>query len=459
MKTSSPALDRLLAENRRAGTRGRTRHVSLGADALAALPGWMAAHAPTGEDLLVCDAHTFAAAGEEVEQRLQAAGRTVRRLVLEPRSGDDHLVCEAGVIRALGTVLAAHDKGTAVAVGAGTVNDIVKMACHDLGRDYVVAPTAASMNGYTSLIGAVLIDGVKRTLPAQQPVAIFSDARVLREAPPHLNRAGFGDLLSKPYSNADWILSHLIRDVPYDSTPSDLLDDVFERMIDAAPQVSRGDDDGLHVLMEAILLSGFSMTIAGTSAPASGGEHLISHYWDMEQLHHGRPLMGLHGTQVGVGTRISALLYERLVALDASAIDVAAAVARRPDDSWLASLGEVHDTLAPEIVAEIRDQLTTKQRHGDALAAELTSVRERWPTIQARLRETLMPAERLTRALREAGCVDRASGIGVGAERLVKTIRVCRHIRSRYVALDLIDDLNLLDRWAEEVAGATEVAA
>ena len=37
--------------------------------------------------------------------------------------------------------------------------------------------------------------------------------------------------------------------------------------------------------------------------------HLVSHYWDMEQLHHGRPLFGLHGTQVGVATRASALLF------------------------------------------------------------------------------------------------------------------------------------------------------
>ncbi|PKN57611.1 MAG: hypothetical protein CVU56_10025 [Deltaproteobacteria bacterium HGW-Deltaproteobacteria-14] len=458
MTTLHPALDRLLAAARADRPAGRTRWISLRPGAVEDVAGWLDTDLPDAEVVLVADAHTYEAAGEALEARLGDAGRTVRRLVLEPRPGDDHLVCEDGVIRALQTILAAHPVGLPIAVGAGTVNDTVKMAAHALDRDYAVVPTAASMNGYTSLIGAVLVGGVKRTLPARQPVAIFADLDVLTAAPPVLNQAGFGDLLSKPYSDSDWILSHLVRDVPYDSAPAELLDEVFRELLDKARAVGRADRDGIRVLMEAILLSGFSMTIAGSSAPASGGEHLVSHYWDMEQLHHGRPLFGLHGTQVGVATRASALLFERLIALDGDAIDVDAAVARRPDDRWLASLGAVHDTLSAEIVAEITDQLGQKQRHGAALRAELTRVKAGWPDLRARLAASLMPAARITQALREAGCADRASAIGVDLDHMVKTLRVCRHIRSRYVALDLMDDLGLLDGWAAEVARELETA-
>lgn len=451
-----PALDRLLAPARADRTAGRTRWVSLRPGALDDVHGWLAAELADAEVILVADAHTYEAAGEAVEARLGDAGVTVRRLVLEPRPGDDHLVCEDGVIRALKTVLAAHPTGFPIAVGAGTVNDTVKMAAHELDRDYAVVPTAASMNGYTSLIAAVLVGGVKRTLPARQPVAIFADVDVLAAAPPYLNQAGFGDLLSKPYSDSDWILSHLVRDVPYNSAPAELLDEIFKELLDKARAVGRADQDGIRVLMETILLSGFSMTIAGSSAPASGGEHLVSHYWDMEQLHHGRPLFGLHGTQVGVATRASALLFERLVALEADAIDVDAAVARRADAGWLDDLEALHDTLSADIVAEIRDQLGQKQLHGEALRAELERVRAGWPEMRERLRASLMPAARITQALREAGCVDRASTMGVALDHLVKTLRVCRHIRSRYVALDLMDDLGLLDGWAAEVAHELE---
>src|SRR5690606_14583047 len=215
------------------------------------------------------------------------------------------------------------------------------------------------------------------------------------------------------------------------------------------------------VLMEAILLSGFSMTIAGTSAPASGGEHLVSHYWDMEQLDRGLPLCGLHGTQVGVATRVSAMLFERLMAVEADDIDVAAAVAHadRADDGLVREPGRlerVHDSLSAGIVGEIRDQLGRKQLFGAALAAELERIKARWGAITARIGPAPMSAERSTRALRGAGCPDRASQIGVDLPRLVKPLRVCRHIRSRYVALDLMDDLGLLDGWAAEVAAASE---
>lgn len=456
MTTLHPALDRLLAPARADLPAGRTRWVSLRPGAMADVTGWLDAEHANAEIVLIADAHTFEAAGEDLEARLGDAGRTVRRLVLEPRPGDDHLVCEEGVIRALQTILAAHPVGFPIAVGAGTVNDTVKMAAHALDRDYAVVPTAASMNGYTSLIGAVLVGGVKRTLPARQPIAIFADLDVLTAAPPVLNQAGFGDLLSKPYSDSDWILSHLVRGVPYDSAPAELLDEVFRELLDKARAVGRADQDGIRVLMEAILLSGFSMTIAGSSAPASGGEHLVSHYWDMEQLHHGRPLFGLHGTQVGVATRASALLFERLIALDADAIDVDAAIARRPDDRWLDTLDAVHDTLSPEIVAEIRDQLRQKQLHGAALGAELARVKAAWPDIRARLAASLMPAARITQALREAGCADRAGAIGVDLDHMVKTLHVCRHIRSRYVALDLMDDLGLLAAWSADVAHELE---
>ena len=36
-------------------------------------------------------------------------------------------------------------------------------------------------------------------------------------------------------------------------------------------------------------LSGLSMAVTGTSSPASGGEHLLSHYWDMTRLRDGLP--------------------------------------------------------------------------------------------------------------------------------------------------------------------------
>lgn len=447
-----PELDRLTLANRQRGERGTTRHVALGADALAGVAPWLSQAFGASGYLLIADPNTWGAAGERVETQLQSAGLAVERLILEPHPGEADVVCADDVIDALRQRLASAPELIPLAVGAGTVNDIAKMASAQVEREFVVVPTAASMNGYTSSIAAVLQKGVKRTLPAQQPIAIFADTEVVARAPSWLNEAGFGDLLSKPYSTADWLLSHLIRDVPYSTGPGELVERAFSRLVAHAKEVGRAAPEGIDVLMETLLLSGFSMALAGSSAPASGGEHLISHYWDMEQHCRHEPLFALHGTQVGIATLLSARLYERLLALTPDDIDPDAATARRPAPRSLDEVAPLHPRLTPPVVEEVYAQLSAKELHGEALRAEIARVRERWPEIQAQVGALFIPVATTDKALADAGCTRFAEGIGVSDERLVHTLRVCRQMRSRYVALDLIDDLGLLEGWAAEVA-------
>lgn len=461
LSPASPQLARLLADNREAALPHTTRSIALGAGAIAALPAFFKETFPGRDALLIADDHTLEAAGHQTEAALHEAGIPVRRVILEPRAAgptgqpDDHLVAEDGVITSVQTLLASTE-AIIVAVGAGTINDIGKFASFKCGREYVAVPTAASMNGYTSTIAAILVGGVKRTLPCGQPIAIFADTGVLQKAPPHLNLAGFGDLLSKPVSQGDWLLSHVVREVPYATRPNEILEDLFAELLTQASAIGRADEYGLRVLMEAILVSGFSMAVAGSSAPASGGEHLVSHYWDMEQLDQGLPLLGLHGTQVGIATRLSAMLFERLLALDPATIDPAALAARKPAPPTLAELAARHGTLSASVVAEIGPQLARKQRYGEALERELTLVKARWPEIIERIGAVMLPVATIERALTEAGCPDRPSQIGCPPDRAIRALTTCRDIRDRYVALDLIDDLGLLETWAVDAVHTAE---
>jgi glycerol-1-phosphate dehydrogenase [NAD(P)+] len=281
---------------------------------------------------------------------------------------------------------------------------------------------------------------------------------VIRGAPAVMNRAGFGDLLSKPYCQADWLLSHHVRGVPYASEAAQVLDGPWNAMLEVAQGIGEGDGAATHTLMETLLVSGFSMAMAGTSAPASGAEHLISHYWDMEEHSNDRPVRGLHGTQVGVGTRISGRTLEALVTLSAEDLEAAAQTAarRRPNDDWIDGLSASHPFLPASIIEEIGDQLRKKQRHGPALEEELRALSARWEDIRDEIRSILVPATRIDQALAQAGCVSRASELGVDRDHLVRTIRSCRHIRARYVNFDLLDDLGRLDALAETVASQVE---
>ena len=84
------------------------------------------------------------------------------------------------------------------AVGSGTVNDLGKEIAHRRGVPCFVLATAASMNGYTSAIVALLENGLKTTRPTTPPVAVFADPNVLMDAPRALTLAGRGDLVSTP---------------------------------------------------------------------------------------------------------------------------------------------------------------------------------------------------------------------------------------------------------------------
>jgi glycerol-1-phosphate dehydrogenase [NAD(P)+] len=317
-------------------------------------------------------------------------------------------------------------------------------------------PTAASMNGYTSTIAAVLQNGVKRTLACHQPIAIFADTRIVCEAPLHLNQAGFGDLLSKPFSNADWLLSHFVRDVHYDGAASAFLDAPFNQLLAHAKGIAIADPEAIERLLETLLLSGFSMALAGSSAPASGGEHLLSHYWDMEQHAHGDELRGLHGTQVGIATWTSALLYERLLALPAE--DLLHAFVPRPTRPTFDEVRGSHPGLNDAICREVHAQFHAKQKAEPEQAAELRRLQSDWPRIRTALKASCLPAGRIEEALRDAGCAMKASDLGVDRAHFVRTVVHARQIRHRYVALDLLADLGLLAAWAEDVVDHIEGA-
>jgi glycerol-1-phosphate dehydrogenase [NAD(P)+] len=75
-------------------------------------------------------------------------------------------------------------------------------------------------------------------------------------------------------------------------------------VMENAQLIINRDDEGLRVLLEALISCGVAMSIAGSSRPCSGAEHLFSHSLDLINSHH-----ALHGEQCGVGTILTACLH------------------------------------------------------------------------------------------------------------------------------------------------------
>ena len=56
-----------------------------------------------------------------------------------------------------------------LAVGSGTITDIVRFAAHVMRLPFVVMPTAPSMDGYASSGAPLVVEGVKRTYMVKPP--------------------------------------------------------------------------------------------------------------------------------------------------------------------------------------------------------------------------------------------------------------------------------------------------
>lgn len=326
-----------------------------------------------------------------------------------------------------------------LAVGSGTINDLAKKAAAAHGVGFVILATASSMNGYASAIAAILAGGLKTTQPAPPARAIVIDTDIVGRAPAALTRAGLGDLLSKPVSDSDWWLADQLEGSGYSTLPGALVDHAVQAASDAASGLMSGDADAHAALATALVLSGVAMVVAGSSSPASGGEHLLSHLWDMEALIAGDETR-LHGAQVGVTSCISAAIYQRLLQLDAPDF--------REPPAWTDEAARIeaeHGALATVVLPQAQ---TKHARAGDRLA----TLRARWPLIREGLRERGLPTPAEVRApLAACGAPSTLAELGVDRADAARVLRLARDIRDRVTVLDVAFALGVLPDAAEAI--------
>lgn len=254
---------------------------------------------------LVADNYTYEAAGRQVEQLLDQAGLPYHKRVFQtetPLVPNEY---------ALGSVLAAmtSQDDMLLAVGSGTLNDVTKYVSARTGVPYVIAATAPSMDGYASTVAPTILDGFKTTLPAVYPAAIVADVDILKDAPMPMLTAGFGDIIGKFTSLADWRLSHQLNGEYYCSEVAGVIEAAVETCAANAQALAQREPQAIQAVTEALILSGLAMGMVGVSRPASGAEHQMAHYWEMDALRRGEE-HPLHGNAVGVGTVLAASLYE-----------------------------------------------------------------------------------------------------------------------------------------------------
>ena len=205
----------------------------------------------------------------------------------------------------------ANDIDYILGVGSGSINDLCKYVASINNIKSGIFATAPSMDGYLSKGSALMLNKKKVTETVNMPSDCLVDKEVIANAPKMLIASGFGDIIGKYTCLTDWRLSNIINNEEVNQEAFDMMEHALNDTVSNYKLISKYDSEGVSFLMNALLVAGTSMALAGNSRPASGSEHHQSHYLEMYFVSIDKPIPS-HGLKVALGTLVSIELYNHL---------------------------------------------------------------------------------------------------------------------------------------------------
>lgn len=205
------------------------------------------------------------------------------------------------------TALAFHHPNKTQAIiglGGGKVIDGAKYSSFLLKLPFISVPTSASSDGFSSSSASLIIDGHRKSVPAKMAYGIIADTDIIRSAPERFLYSGIGDMVSKITALYDWDFEEAHGYTKVNDCSRMIAKKAVNSFV-RTPFTGIHEELFLKELLDSLAMSGIANEIAGSSAPTSGSEHLISHaldkYSDAPQL---------HGIQVGIATYLMSLVQE-----------------------------------------------------------------------------------------------------------------------------------------------------
>jgi glycerol-1-phosphate dehydrogenase [NAD(P)+] len=250
-----------------------------------------------GSALIIAGSKSCEIAGKKVRDLLSQTGMNVDTLLVETATLKDILIVEERIKAWKPRVL--------IGVGGGTKIDAAKLSSSRQGIPFISVPTTVSHDGIASPLASVKGLDKPYSLMAQAPLAIIADTDVIAQAPWRSVISGCGDVIAKFTAVKDWRLAHAEKNEYYGEYAASLALMSTTLVMQNAKLIQPGNGEGLRVLLEALISCGVAMSIAGSSRPCSGSEHLFSHALDMVNCPH-----AMHGEQCGVGSVLIAYLHK-----------------------------------------------------------------------------------------------------------------------------------------------------
>lgn len=337
-----------------------------------------------------------------------------------------------------------------VAVGSGSVTDVVRLTSFKAGLPFASVATAASMDGYLSWGAPIAVEGYKLTHPAQGPSVVVADLDIISAAPPELTRAGFGDVIGKFTALADWRIGHLFSNEYYCPALSASVYKTLAACENNAGLLGTDPGKAAGGVLDALFVTGHAMICVGNSRPAAGAEHYISHYWEMRALaagcdHH------YHGDQVAVGCVLSAAIYHELLS---HPILVTNATEWQERRTYLAN-AEARQQRVAQGFGKAAARLLKVVPHTDAVrfgGMDYAEVNAWWQRCRQEVGNDVPSPERLIGMLRRAGAPAVPRDLGLSPEWVHDAIIYARELRPKFSILDVAAASGLLEQLANKVA-------
>ncbi len=316
-----------------------------------------------------------------------------------------------------------------LAVGTGSICDVCRYAAFGEGKAFAVFATAPSMDGFASNSAPLIENGFKLTYQAVQPEVIIADTGILAAAPNELKASGFGDMAAKYTALADWRIAHLLTGEYFCENIARLVQGALKRVMGMADRVTTNDSQAAGIIMEGLVMTGIAMSFSGNSRPASGAEHVLSHFWECKKLQAGK-WTEFHGKKTGVASILITDLYRKLAARERIQ-------AHEDHTDWDAVRSAYGGALADEMMKMNRPPVT------DVINPAL--LEEKWPEIRRILLDTLPETEELRALMKQAGAATEPWEVNVDDQLLEQGLKAHAYMRNRVNLTRLIPMLTLED--------------
>ncbi len=415
------------------------KQIAIGSDAIHSLPGMVDRFGDGGTIAIAIDTTPMHREGQNLKDYVGQMLRS-RYAVKEVVLGhpDEELHADEATIASAS--LAFDGINCVVVVGSGTIVDVCKEALGPSpNRSLIVVQTAASVNAFSDDMAVLLKAGVKRTVPSRWPDALLIDLETIAGAPAAMNIAGFGDLMAMWTAPVDWYLAHVIgMNRQYHHAPPAMLRGQGRQLLDQAGQLAERKPEALELLAKVLTLSGISLGVAGSTAPLSGTEHLISHMIDMSA---GKRPLALHGAQVAAAAIVVAATWEKVLdELVPDNIDIDRCFPMLEDVKPL--IRQAFDRIDPSggVAAECLNDYAVKLASWHDNRQGLQDFLAQWPQHKEQLRSMLISPEEMGRALSAAGAPLKFADLtpSIPGDTVRWAVANCHLMRNRFTLADFL---------------------